>query len=244
MPQDLAPKLAEAGLNGSIAVQARQTLDETRWLLQLAAEHSIIKGVVGWVDLRSETVERQLESFSGNRRLVGVRHVVQDEPDDLFMLDREFLRGVGLLGRYDLAYDFLVFPRQLAAAIEVARRFPSQRFVLDHIGKPAIRDAKYDPWREQIQELARLPNVSCKVSGMVTEADWANWRQEDFRPYLDVVFEAFGVERLMFGSDWPVCLLAGSYAKVFELMDAYLSQFSATDRARIFGENAARVYRI
>jgi L-fuconolactonase len=244
LPPELQALLIEAELNGSIAVQARQSLDETRWLLRLAEEHSFIKGVVGWVDLRAEHAARQLDELSNHSRFVGVRHVAQDEPDDHFLIQPDFLRGLALLESRGLVYDLLVYPRQLPASIEVARRFPGQSFVLDHIAKPFIRDGKLSPWREQIRELARFPNVSCKISGLVTEADWTAWQPEDFGPYLEVVFEAFGPERLMFGSDWPVCLLAGTYAQVFELMVAYAVQLSPRDRAKLFGENATRIYKL
>jgi L-fuconolactonase len=242
LPPDLEPLLKEQGLEGSIAVQARQSVEETRWLLQLADRHPTVKGVVGWVDLRSDQLSEQLGEFSGNPRLVGVRHVVQDEPDDSFMLRPDFLRGVGQLGRHELVYDLLVFPRQLPAAIELAGRFPDQPFVLDHIAKPPIRAGTISPWSEQIGELARLPNVSCKIYGLVTEAEWTGWRPADFRPYLDVIFDAFGVERLMFGSDWPVCQLAASYAGVLELLREYAGKLSAGDQDLLFGSNAARVY--
>lgn len=242
LPPDLEPLLAQAGLDGSIAVQARQTIEESRWLLQSADQHALIKGVVGWVDLRSDCVEDQLAELSRHPRFVGVRHVVQDEPDERFLLRPDFLRGLGLLTQFNLTYDLLVFPKQLAAAIEIARQLPEQPFVLDHAAKPFIRDGTLSPWREQIRELARAANVACKISGLVTEARWSGWQREDFRPYLDVVFEAFGVDRLMFGSDWPVCLLAARYEEVFEIVEEYTRQFSEEDRARIFGGNASRFY--
>src|SRR4051812_13374852 len=214
LPADLEPLLKHAALDGCIAVQARQSLEETRWLLELAAEFTFIKSVVGWVDLRSNQVEEQLAEFSLHPKLAGVRHVVQDEPNDDFMLGADFRRGIAQLAGHDLTFDLLIFPKQLPAAISLVSHFPEQRFVLDHIAKPDIKEARLSPWRERIRELAKLPNVICKLSGMVTEAHWANWKPEDFQPFLDVVFEAFGVDRLMFGSDWPVCLLAGDYNKV------------------------------
>jgi L-fuconolactonase len=242
LPADLAPLLAAAGLDGCIAVQARQTVEESRWLLGLAAESPIIKGVVGWVDLRSERAPEQLAELSANPKFRGVRHVVQDEPDVNFMLGADFLRGIGHLHHFGLTYDILIFPQQLPAAIELAKRFPKQPFVLDHIAKPHIKDRTLSPWREQIRELAKTPNVMCKVSGMVTEADHASWKADDFAPYLDVVAEAFGEDRLMYGSDWPVCLLAGSYERVFGLADGYFARFPAAARQKALGENAARFY--
>ncbi len=244
LPADWRAEGSQAGMDGSIAVQARQSLEESRWLLQLADEEPAIKGVVGWLDLRSEQVGEQLAEFSRHPKFVGVRHVVQDEPDVGFMLQPGFLRGIARLKEFNLAYDILVFPKQLPAAIELVKRFPGQRFVLDHIGKPAIKAGALSPWREQICELAKAPNLSCKVSGMVTEAKLGAWQKTDFRPYLDTVFAAFGEDRLLFGSDWPVCLLSGSYAQVLELVLDYLRPFSETARRKILGENAAKFYRI
>ena len=242
LPGDLAPLLAAAGLDGCIAVQARQTAEECRWLLELAEHHAIIKGVVGWVDLRAANVAGKLAVLARHPRFVGVRHVVQDEPDDDFMLGADFLRGMGELRTHKLTYDLLVVPRQLPAAIAVVQRFPEQRFVLDHIAKPPIKAGLLSPWREQIRELAKAPNVLCKVSGMVTEADMKTWKPSDFRPYLDAVFEAFGEDRLMYGSDWPVCLLAAEYAQVFALVRDYLTPLSAEAQTKVLGGNAARFY--
>ncbi|EDY22212.1 amidohydrolase 2 [Chthoniobacter flavus Ellin428] len=242
LPPDLAPLLSAAGLEGCIAVQARQTIDESHWLLELAEHHSIIKGVVGWVDLRSPDVERDLAALAPHPKFCGVRHVVQDEPDVNFMLGEEFQRGIGKLRAFKLTYDILVYPRQLPAAITLAKRFPEQPFVLDHIAKPPIMDGTLSPWREQIRELAKAPNVLCKVSGMVTEADLAAWKPADFKPFLDVVFEAFGEDRVMYGSDWPVCLRAASYAQVHTLVDDYTRQMGATAREQFFGGNATKFY--
>lgn len=242
LPADLAQEQVKVEFGGSIAVQARQTLEETRWLLELADSHDRIKGVVGWVDLRSDQVADQLRQFKNNRKFVGVRHVVQDEPDPQFMLNSAFIGGLGLLREYELTYEILVFPKQLPAAIEVVRRFPDQPFVLDHIAKPFIRDGTLEPWSKHIRELGKCPNVQCKLSGMVTEAKWGRWETNDFAPYLDLVFEAFGEDRLMVGSDWPVCLLSGSYEDVIGLVQNYLQQFSESTQRRIFGENAARFY--
>jgi len=261
LPDDLAPLLAQAGLEGSVAVQARQSLAESRWLLELADQHPRIKGVVGWVDLRSPEVGRQLAEFAPHPKFVGVRHVVQDEPDDQFMLRPDFLRGIAQLKEFDLTYDILIFPKQLPAAIELVKRFPEQLFVLDHIAKPPIKGAKWQVtsdeeevvsrvtchlspewWREQIRELAKSGNVLCKVSGMVTESDWKSWKPDDLKPYQDVVFEAFGEDRLMYGSDWPVCQLAGTYEQVHRLAHDYVTQFCGRAQRKVFGENAARFY--
>ena len=244
LPGDLAPLLAAAGLDGCIAVQARQTVEESQWLLTLAEHHSIIKGVVGWVDLRSPQVEEDLAALAAHPKFAGVRHVVQGEPDVNFMLGAEFVRGIGKLRKFGLTYDILIYPKQLPAAIELARRFPEQPFVLDHIAKPPIKDGTLSPWREQIRELAKSANVLCKVSGMVTEADHQSWKPDDFRPYLDVVFEAFGEDRLIYGSDWPVCLLAADYARVIELVRSYVAPLAPAAKEKFFGGNAARFYRV
>ncbi|MDQ3625096.1 MAG: amidohydrolase family protein [Verrucomicrobiota bacterium] len=241
LPDDLAPLLAGANLDGCIAVQARQTLEETRWLLMLADQAPIIKGVVGWVDLRSGNVGEDLAQLTTNSKLVGVRHVVQDEPDESFMLQPEFGRGIGQLQPFGLAYDLLIYPKQLPAAIALVKRFPEQRFVLDHLAKPCIKERVLSPWREQICELAQSPRVHCKLSGMVTEANHTTWKFEDFVPYLDAAFEAFGEDRVMFGSDWPVCLLAASYPRAFDILDRYLGN-APSAREKVLGMNAAKFY--
>ena len=242
LPADLTAEQMKVGFDGSIVVQARQTLEESRWLLKLAETDERIKGVVGWVDLRSENVADELAEFADHPKFVGVRHVVQDEPDDRFIVGEAFMRGVSLLKDLNLTYDILIFPKQLPASIEFARAFPEQPFVLDHIAKPFIKDGTLSPWDEQISELAQLPNVLCKISGMVTEADWDNWKPEDFKPYLDVVTEAFGEDRLMVGTDWPVCILAGDYETVTNLETGYFSDFSDEAKAKIFGGNCLRFY--
>jgi L-fuconolactonase len=244
LPADLDALQAPLGFDGSIAVQAHQSVAEARWLLELAAANPRIRGVVGWVDLRSDRVAESLAELSANPRFVGVRHVVQDEPDDLFLVRPEFVRGIAQLRQFGLTYDLLIFPKQLPAAIQLVGQFPDQPFVLDHIAKPCIKAGTLLPWREQIRELAAFPNVLCKVSGMVTEADPRMWTPEDFVPYLEVVFEAFGVERLMFGSDWPVCLLAAGYEQVFSLVRDFALKAAPDARAHeaLFGGNAARFY--
>jgi L-fuconolactonase len=242
LPADLKPLLDQTGFDGCIAVQARQTLEETRWLLGLAEEYPFIAGVIGWVDLRSMSLADQLELFGANPKFAGVRHVVQDEPDNAFMLREDFTRGIAQLKQYDLTYDILIFPRQLPAAIELIRRFPEQSFVLDHIAKPPIKDQTIEPWRTQLRDLAKGGNVSCKVSGMVTEARWGGCERDDFKPYLDVVWDAFGEDRLMIGSDWPVCLLSSDYSQTIRLTLDFLKQFSEAARSKVLGTNAARFY--
>jgi L-fuconolactonase len=201
-----------------------------------------VKGVVGWVDLRSDRVEADLARLASHPKFVGVRHVVQEEPDVDFMLGKDFQRGISKLHAHGLTYDILIYPKQLEAAIRLAANFPDQPFVLDHIAKPQIKDGTIEPWKSQLRRLAKLPNVHCKVSGMLTEADHQAWKAEQFRPYLDTVFEAFGPSRLMYGSDWPVCLFAGSYEQAFRLVDDYARQLSDAERAGLFGGNCQKFY--
>jgi len=242
LPLDLKPELDAAGFDACIAVQARQTLGETRWLLALADENPFIAGVIGWVDLRAESVREQLAELSENPRLLGVRHVVQAEPDDRFLLRPDFLRGIAALQEFDLTYDILIYPRHLPVAVEFVSRFPQQHFVLDHLAKPFIKAQTIEPWASNIRELARFPNVFCKVSGMVTEADWTSWKPEHFQPYLETALQAFGPDRLMIGSDWPVCRVAGSYGKVMSLVIEFLDQHAPDAREKLLGGNAQRAY--
>jgi len=242
LPQDLKPLLEANGFGGCISVQARQNLEETRWLLELAGQNDFIRGVVGWVDLRSGDLPAQLDRFAGNRKLVGVRHIVQAEPDDAFMLRDDFRHGISRLGERGLTYDLLLYPRQLPAAVKLASGFPDQPFVLDHIAKPEIAKGVLAPWEQDVRELAKLENAWCKVSGMVTEAQWKGWKVGDFRPYLDVVFEAFGTDRLMIGSDWPVCTVSGDYAATMGIVEEYLNQFSTESQEKVLGGNCARFY--
>jgi L-fuconolactonase len=244
LPPDLEPLLRSHGFDGCIAVQASQTLDDTRFLLSLAEHHPFILGVVGWVDLLSPELERQLEELARHPRFKGVRHIAQSEPDDAFLARADVVRGIAALEPFGLAYDILIYARQLPAAIELARRLPRQRFVLDHIAKPEIKGGRLSPWKERIQELASFPNVLCKVSGMVTEAAWRGFTAADFRPYLDVVLRAFGPERLMFGSDWPVCTLAADYGTVAGIVQGALAGHPAAEREAVLGGNAAHFYRI
>jgi L-fuconolactonase len=242
LPGHLAPLLRMAGLDGTVVVQARQTVEETAWLLHLAGRHSFIEGVVGWVDLRGPGVRAELERFAAHPRFRGVRHVVQDEPNDEFMLRDGFLRGIAALAEFDLTYDLLIYPLHLPVACALVDRFPDQPFVLDHIAKPPIEAGTLEPWANGIRRLAARPNVTCKVSGMVTEADWHGWQPADLIPYLDVVFDAFGPARIMFGSDWPVCTLAGSYSQVAEIVAGYVERLSADEQAAVWGGTARRFY--
>jgi L-fuconolactonase len=244
LPNDLEPELERNGFQGSVVVQARQTMEETRWLLELATDASFILGVVGWVDLRSPDVRLQLEALAGNPKLVGIRHIVQSEPDDRFLLQSEFLRGISLLEEFDLAYDILIYPKHLPVAAEFVRRFPRQRFVLDHLAKPPIKSGNLRPWDRGMRELGTFPNVFCKLSGLVTEGDWQNWKPEHIAPYIDVALESFGPGRLMIGSDWPVCTLAASYTRAMNLVESYLSPQPIEAREAILGGNAQQFWKL
>jgi L-fuconolactonase len=244
LPEHLNIELSSMGFNGSIAVQARQSLEETQWLLNLAEQNNIIKGVVAWVDLCSHKIEEQLKQFSKHPKLVGVRHVIHDEENIDFMLRHVFLNGISMLKNFGLTYDILIFPKHLPNTIQFVSQFPEQVFVIDHIAKPFIKDKKVLPWKEEIEKLAEFKNVYCKLSGMVTEANIKNWKPEDFIPYLDVVFSAFGPDRLMIGSDWPVCKLAGAYSEVMNVVVNYIEKYSEKDKNNILGGNAIKAYRL
>jgi L-fuconolactonase len=246
LPVNLEAAAAAVGISGTVAVQARQTLEETRWLLDLAEHHPLIRGVVGWVDLRSPEVAGELREFSSRPAFVGVRHVVQDEPDPRFLLGEEFVAGLRHLAPLGLTYDLLLYPQQLPAAVELVASLPEQPFVLDHLAKPRIAawTARSDmaSWRRDIEGLARHKNVCCKLSGLVTETAWGQWRPADFKPYLDIALAAFGPDRLMFGSDWPVCLLSGDYAEVAGIIRDLCGQLSPDEQAAIWGGTARRFY--
>ncbi len=244
LPEDLDSELSESKFDGSVAVQARQTLDETRWLLELAEATPKIFGVVGWVDLCSPDAHAQLKEFARNPKLVGLRHVVQAEPDDRFLLRPDFLRGIALLEEFELAYDILIYARHLPVAAEFVAQFPRQRFVLDHLAKPPIKAGEIDRWADGIRRLAAFPNVFCKLSGLVTEADWQQWTQEQIHPYLDVAFDAFGSDRLMIGSDWPVCLVAATYGRVVGVVKDYIRRHCPEALESVLGGNAQRFWRL
>ena len=244
LPEDLELELERNEFHGSVAVQARQTLEETRWLLELAERSSKIFGVVGWVDLCSADVRAQVSVLARNRKLVGIRHIVQSEPDDRFLLRQDFARGITTLEEFDLAYDILIYTKHLPVAAEFVERFPKQRFVLDHLAKPAIKLQEIESWAAGVRRLAAFPNVFCKLSGLVTEADWQRWKPEDITPYLDIAFATFGASRLMIGSDWPVCLVAGSYSRTLDVVKNYLQFYAAETRDAVLGENARRFWRL
>jgi L-fuconolactonase len=242
LPDELARELDANGIDASIAVQADQSEQETLFLLDLAERSDRIGGVVGWVDLRSPQIGERLQFFSQFKKLRGFRHLVQAERDDRFVLQRDFARGISRLREFSFTYDILIYPRQLPAAIELVSQFPDQYFAIDHLAKPEIKISNREPWAANIKAISKNPNVFCKLSGLVTEAEWLRWTPADFTFYLDVVLEAFGPGRLMFGSDWPVCLVAASYRQEKELIENYVSRRAPADRAKIFGENAIRFY--
>ncbi|MGH9668172.1 MAG: amidohydrolase family protein [Bryobacteraceae bacterium] len=244
LPADLATTIRAAGIDAVVSVQARQTVEETRWLLEMASEHDFIAGVVGWVPLADPCVEEHLDRFCNHPKLKSIRHVLQDEPDDNYVLRPDFNAGVAKLHERGLIYDILIYERHLPQTIEFVDRHPNQVFVLDHIAKPRIKDRQVSPWRERIAELAKRENVRCKISGMATEADWRNWTEADIAPYVDVVLAAFSPARLMFGSDWPVMLVASDYARWHRTVTSAISKLAASEQEKILGATAAQVYRL
>jgi L-fuconolactonase len=243
LPADLKLLLAANGFHGSVVVQVRQTLEETHWLLHLARTNPFILGVVGWVDLRSPRLRSTLESLSGERKFVGVRHIVQSEADE-FLLRPDFLYGISQLEEFNLAYDILIYAKHLPIATEFVSRFPRQCFVLDHLAKPQIKSGAIDRWARGIRELASFSNVYAKLSGLVTEAHWHGWKPADIQPYLDVAFDCFGPGRLMIGSDWPVCNVAASYQRTMGMIEDYLKKFTTEEREAVLGSNAAKCWRL
>ena len=242
LPVHLAETLKEAGVNGAVSVQARQTLLETRFLLKHAGENEFLRGVVGWVPLVEAGVGKAIEEFAGQAKLKSMRHVLHDEADDNYMLREDFNRGIAQLKAFKLRYDILIFEKHLPQTIKFVDRHPDQTFILDHIAKPKIKAHVMEPWKQNLIELAKRPNVYCKLSGMVTEADHEKWTPADLQPYIDTVLAAFGPKRLMYGSDWPVCLLASPYKRWFDTLSAAISKLSESERARILGGTAIEAY--
>jgi len=243
MPEDLSPLLINNNIKGSIAVQADTSVEETAFLLSLAKKNTSILGVVGWADFCQGDVEHTLAQFSDHQALKGYRHIVQKEPQG-FLDRKDFRAGIKRLAAYNYSYDLLLYPHQLEEAIRFVKAFPNQRFVVDHLAKPYIKAKEINPWKKHIKQLAAFPNVYCKLSGMVTEADWEHWQYSDFVPYLDVVTDAFGTNRLLWGSDWPVCLLGGSYQKILQLVQRYFDAFSPTEKESLFYKNTLDFYHI
>jgi Predicted metal-dependent hydrolase of the TIM-barrel fold len=243
LPEHLSLTLKRNDIDGVVAVQAIQSEYDTNFLVELSKTHDVIKGVVAWIDLQADNVEERLQHFSQYPIIKGYRHVVQGEPLD-FLARENFRRGVRALKAYNYTYDILIFHYQLQPALDFVRAFPDQPFVVDHCAKPDIRHKNIDEWKKHMQEMARFPNVCCKLSGLFTEANWKEWSPADFYPYLDVVFEAFGADRLLFGSDWPVMLLSGIYVQWKSLLEKYMENFQPEDREKVFGANAIQFYNL
>jgi len=244
LPKDFQPDLKKNNFDGSVVVQSDQSEDENEFQLRNAEENSFVKGVVGWVDLQAKDIEEQLAQFSSFNKMKGFRHVLQGETDRSLMLKPEFMNGISKLERFNFTYDILVYADQLKYIPEFVGAFITQKFVIDHLAKPRIKDREISDWKKEIEKIARFENVYCKISGMVTEADWKNWKQDDFIPYIDAVIEAFGPHRIMYGSDWPVCLVAASYEQMLGIVEEYFSSFSETEQELFFGRNATQFYNL
>ncbi len=245
LPADIKPSLTRNEIDGTVLVQTCQDESDNEFMLKLAEQNSFIKGVVGWIDLQATNAEERLNYYYTNfPKLKGIRHVVQGEPDDRFMLGKKFRQGISLLKQFGFTYDILIYPKHIKYASELVSEFPDQKFVLDHIAKPFIKTGEIEAWKNDIIDLAQYRNVFCKVSGMLTEADWYKWRTSDFTPYLEVIFNAFGTNRLMYGSDWPVCLLAGAYSRSLEILQIFSSRYSQQEQELFFGGNAVRFYNL
>lgn len=244
LPQDLQPLLLANGFEGCVAVQSDQSEEENHFHLRLAGKYDFIKGIVGWVDLQAADIEERLQYYQGFPKLKGFRHVLQGEPQRDLMLQPPFLKGISHLLAYGFTYDILIFKDQLQYLPAFVSSFPDQPFVIDHIAKPDIKGGAIDEWKRDIEKVAQFPNVYCKLSGMVTEAEWKGWRRDDFKPYIDVVVQAFGVDRIMFGSDWPVCLVAAQYKEVVGIVEDYFSSFSKDEQDRLFRVTATQFYKL
>jgi L-fuconolactonase len=245
LPNDLLPLLQGNNIDGTVLVQTCHTDEDNRFMLELADQHAFIKGVVGWVNLQSIRVEDKLKYYHGRfPKMKGFRHVLQADPDDQLMLRDSFKNGISLLNKYNFTYDILIYPKHLKYAAQLVAEFPDQKFVVDHLAKPHIKTREIDSWKRDIEALSKNPNVYCKVSGMLTEADWYSWKTEDFIPYLDTVFNAFSTDRVMYGSDWPVCKLAGGYNRALEILQIYTSRFSEKEQAQFYGGNAIEFYNL
>lgn len=244
LPDDLNAEIKRAGVDGVVSVQARQTVEETKVLLGFAQQHDFIRGVVGWVPLTDPKVYTVLDQFAGNKHLKSVRHVIQGEPDEHYILRADFNAGIRVLQHYGLAYDILIFERHLPQTIQFVDKHPHQVFIVDHLAKPRVRENVLSPWRENIHELSKREHVYCKISGLVTEADYHNWTEERLQPYMETVLQAFGPRRVMFGSDWPVCLVACTYQRWFQIVTRLVSKLSPDEQAQVMGGTAIRAYRL
>ena len=243
-PGDLKPVLQQNGFDGCVSVQANQSEEETNFLISLASEYDFIKGVVGWVDLQADDIEKKLAKYKASPVVKGFRHVLQGEPQRDLMLTPNFKKGIVALQKHGFTYDILIFPDQIKFSEELVASFPGQKFVVDHIAKPYIKRKEIEQWKKDMESIAQHQNVYCKISGMVTEADWKGWKKDDFAPYLDVVVNAFGTDHILFGSDWPVCLVAASYEEMLAIVKDYFSSFSKEEQEQFFGMNAIRFYNL
>lgn len=241
-PEDVFPLMQKNDVDGCVAVQADQSENETHFLLDLAEKHDFIKGVVGWVDFRSENIRQRLDYFSQFKKLKGFRHIVQAEPDDDFLLRDDFCRGISLLRKYNYTYDILIYPRHIKTALKFVKKFPGQKFVIDHLAKPFIKKGLIEDWRSDLKQFADFENVSCKMAGLVTEADWDNWTINDFKVYVQTVIDIFGTDRLIFGTDWPVCLTGASYDQVCEIVEATTSFLGLSEKDKIWQKNCRDFY--
>jgi len=244
LPHHLQKVYQENSIDGCVAVQADQTLLETDFLVELSNDFDFIKGIVGWVDLRNKNIDDSLETYSHQKKIKGFRHVVQGEADHNFLLRPNFLNGISSLEKYNYTYDILIFPHQLGATLEFVRKFPNQKFVIDHIAKPYIKDGFFEGWATLMKEIGKHENVFCKLSGMITEADYHTWTAKQIEPYMNLVLETFGAQRLMYGSDWPVCLVAGNYEKVKSLTTNFIAKLSTSEQHEIMGANAINFYKL
>jgi len=244
LPSHLNRVLKKNGIDFCVSVQARQTLQETKWLLELAQNNSFIKGIVGWVNLKSSSVEQDLEKFAAYKKFKGVRHLLQDEDDNRYMLQPDFKKGLSQLKKFDLTYDILIYPRHIKYACTLVYEFPHQKFIVDHLAKPLIKEGKIELWKKDVRKLAKADNVFCKLSGMVTEANWNSWKQDDFIPYMEIILEAFGPNRLLFGSDWPVCTVAAKYEQVLRIVTDFINSLSQAEQAHIMSQNAIAFYNL
>lgn len=244
LPRELSPLLDAEQMDGCVAVQASQSESENTFLISLAEQHDFIKGIVGWVDLRSKNLAERLEYYTMYPKIKGFRHIIQDEPDIDFMLRPTFLNGISKLQEFGFTYDILIFPEHLPNAYTFAKSFPNQLFVIDHLAKPNIKRRETESWRKGLEKIASLENVHCKISGMVTEADWNSWEKREFEPYIETALETFGIDRLMYGSDWPVCTLAATYGDAFWIVEDYFSGFSKSEQEKLFGMNASTFYNL